>query len=274
MRDLWLCTLLRYDKLCMKRKIWENGGEAGSSQQNSLPRLSSPSDHSSVRFLLLFPFHILHTHPHWSHQLSCKAFVKTCDFNSAAFWMLISCSNLFQICIFITSTFPQAAFCSFHCTSYVFFSSPPPQPPNFLLSAQSWPGLPVLFLACLSVYLSVCGGAGNSETSPQHTALISSRQTWAKKVQPDSTAEKVISPPVRHVTHIVSMRWPQWYTHSSVRLDCRDMWRFMGRGWENVSKREEVTEWETDRALTPKKKIGKRKNGTTCVQLVEWLSVL
>lgn len=111
------------------------------------------------------------------------------------FWMLISGSNFFQIYIFIISTFPQASFCSFHFTSYVF---PPlsPQPPNFLLLAQSWPGLPVLFLACLSVYLSVCVGAGNSETSPQRTALISSRQTWAKKVQPDSTAEKVILPPL------------------------------------------------------------------------------
>lgn len=72
MRDLWLCMLLQYDKLQrkrrMKRKIWENGWDAGSFCQDSLPRLSSPSDHSSFHFFLSFlPFHVLHTHLQWPH---------------------------------------------------------------------------------------------------------------------------------------------------------------------------------------------------------------
>lgn len=151
MRDLWLCTLLQYDKLQrkrkMKRKIWENGWDAGSFCQDSLPRLSSPSDHSS----LLFPFFspsMCYTHICRGLTKAHKAFVKKCDLTSAVFWMLISCSHCFQICIFMLRTSPLASLCPLHHFCF-------PQLPKTLLLAQSWPGLPVLFLVSLSVYLSL-----------------------------------------------------------------------------------------------------------------------
>lgn len=152
-----------------------------------------------LSFLLPLLFHKLHTHPQWSHQLSCKAFVKTCDFNNAVFSMLISCSNFFQVCIFIYffHKLPSVQFILHH----MFFLSPPPSAPHLLTLFSKLTWAPSAIFS-LSVYLSVCAGAGNSETSPQRTALISSRQTWAKKVQPDSTAEKV--PPPR----------PAWYSYS------------------------------------------------------------
>lgn len=102
--------------------------------------------------------------------------------------MLISCSNLFQICIF--HRLPTVHFILHH----MFFLSLPPSAPQLLTLGSKLTWAPSAIFS-LSVYLSVCvGGVGNSETSPQRTALISSRQTWAKKVQPDWTAEKVISP--------------------------------------------------------------------------------
>lgn len=109
-RDLWLCTLLRYDKLCMKRKIWENGWEAGSSHQNSLPRLNSPSDSSFAPFSLALPLpYIAHTSPVVPPALMlgiCQ------DFNSAVFWMLIPylTSFRFVFSLHLPPHFPQASF--------------------------------------------------------------------------------------------------------------------------------------------------------------------
>ena len=88
-------------------------------------------------------------------------------------------SALDRICIFIAFTFSTSSFL-FISFYIICFSNPSPQPdPQVLiLLALSWPGLPALFLACLNVYLLSVLERGNSETSPQHTALISSRQTW------------------------------------------------------------------------------------------------
>ncbi len=117
--------------------------------------------------------------------------------------------------------FPQASFCS----------SLPPQPPNFLLLAQSWPGLPVLFLASLSLPLCLCS-SGDFKRRPHSTPCSFPLAKHGQKKTSQTPLLKKSSPPlhVQHVTHTVSMQRPQQCTHSSVRLDCRDMWRFMGRG--------------------------------------------
>lgn len=85
-----------------------------------------------------------------------------------------------------------------------------PSPHSFL--ARSWPELLVLFLACLPFSFSLC--YRTQEISPQYTVLISSRQTWAKKVQPGSPDP-----------------CPACYSYT-VHAVTPETWRFMGKGWK------------------------------------------
>lgn len=144
--EIW--EICGYARCCdMINCAWrENGWEAG---RIRCPILSSPSDRSfCCPRSSTYCTHI----PQWSHQLSCKAFVKTCDFNNAVFSMLISCSNFFQV-VFIT--YLSTSFLLFSSFYIICFLSPPPISPP---TSYSWLKADlgsVLFLVSLSTSLAV-----------------------------------------------------------------------------------------------------------------------
>lgn len=109
--------------------------------------------------------------------------------------MIISCSNLHQICIFITTTFPQAPLCSFHFTSYVFFFSLPPSDPQLLTLGSKLTWAPSAIFS-LSLSTSVYVGAGNSRDVPAaHSAHFLS-PNMGKKTSSQTPLLKKSFPPL------------------------------------------------------------------------------
>ncbi len=154
---------------------------------------------------------------------------------------------------------------------------PSPSAPQLLTlgSKLTWASSAIFSLS-QSTSLSVFE-RGFQETSPQHTVLISSRQTWAKEDQPDSTAEKVIPPPPpcpARYSYSVHAATPA--VHAFLRPSgLQRHVEVYGQRLRNVSKREEVTEGGDDGASQPKnRRRGNRENGITFVRLVEAYTVV
>lgn len=179
MRDLRLCTLLRYDKLRMKKKIWENGCEAGSSRQISLPRLSSPSDHSSARFFSCSSSYC--THIPSGRTSSHETFVKTCVLAVQSLECLVHALPLIRFVFF--SNFPQAfLFISFY---KIMFFSPPPSAPQILTLGSKLTWAPSAIFS-LSTSLSLCW-SGELKRRPHSTQYsFPLAKHGQKKVQPGS----------------------------------------------------------------------------------------
>lgn len=157
MRDLRLCTLLRYDELSMKKKIWENGWESGGFEQISLPRLSSSSDHSSAHFFLSCSPSSC-THILCGHTSSYE----TVDMTRVFLVQCLKCL-IHALCLIRVSSF-HMLFCLFHFTKYLFINVfLPHSAPQILTLGSKLTWAPsAIFRLSTSLYV----GAGNSRDVP------------------------------------------------------------------------------------------------------------
>ena len=160
-------------------KIWENGWEAGSSRQISLPRLGPPLDRSSSFTSPSVPMKRL------SRPLILTA--QSCE----------RLSDLDHICSFITFTF-STGFSLFISFYIICFSNPPPPTrpsSSYTLGSElTWaPGTIFSLSQCLPL---VCAGVGELRDVPTaHSAHFLSPNMVKKKKKREREKKKTPARP-------------------------------------------------------------------------------